>query len=287
MLMFLIHAHKDVKQLNRLINVLTSEHSKVYVNVDKKSPLNLDLVDKRARLIKKRINIYHSGWSMVDAILNSLREIEEDNFEYSHVVYISGQDYPLVNVHEMEQLLQKNTDYINFIEISDTGWNCQERYNRFNYHDKYRDSFLLKKGIGVLNRVCERLGYKRKIPNNLVPYGGSAWWNLSQSTIQMTLDYVAANPGIRRFFRFTTCPDEIFFQTIVKHLNRKARLVNENYRYLIFLPGASRPEILDMSHAKDALASNAILARKFERPKSDELIDYIDNVRNPGKTVEQ
>jgi hypothetical protein len=92
----LIHAHKDLLQLNHLIDALTYTNHLIYMNVDLKSKIDLTKINPAARLIKKRNNIYWSDFSQVEAILNSLQEIKNDNSAFSHLAIISAQDYPIV-----------------------------------------------------------------------------------------------------------------------------------------------------------------------------------------------
>jgi len=274
-LVFLVHAHRDVSQLNRLIGLLAGQDSAVFVNLDRKSPIDAAEVDPRARLVRKRIDIWWGDWSQVEATLNSLREIEASGLAYGHVVFISGEDYPVLDLPGIRDALMENTDYIGCTEVSDRGWACQIRYTKF-----YGGSRTARVLFRVVNAVLARIGYERSVPGGLVAYAGGSWWNLTQPTVRAVLEYVRRNPGIVRFFEHTLCPDEMFFQTIIKHQTPAPMLVDDNLRYVHFVEGDSRPEILDLSHAARILESNALFIRKVRDPISLPLLRYLASERN-------
>jgi len=47
-------------------------------------------------------------------------------------------------------------------------------------------------------------------------FGGSQWWALRKSTLWLMMDYLAENPALEKFHRFTYVPDEMFFQTLYR-----------------------------------------------------------------------
>lgn len=136
-----------------------------------KSALNIDQIDLRAKLVKKRINIEWGEWSQVEATLNSMSEIESDGVDYSHIVFISGQDFPVVDTKLVAIYLEENVDYIELIEISDEGWRWQSRYTSFHYNGK-KTKNITNFLFYLLNKIYKKLNKKRKIPHRMKPYGG-------------------------------------------------------------------------------------------------------------------
>lgn len=268
MIVYLIQAHKDVNQLNKLISLLVSKNSKIFVHLDKKWDLDLSILNKAIYVVEPRIDVTWGDWSQVEASSISLKMIEKEVPNYNHVVFISGQDFPLYSNETIQQYLKPNTDYIHFQEISKTGWACESRFEAFHYHGH---SLLLKFGYVILNK----LGVKRKMPNNLKPFGGAGWWCLTQSTIKAILNYIEKNPQLISFFKTTQCPDELFFQTVICNSRLSSTLVNNHMRFIKFIEGKSNPEILTINDLDSLFLAKAIFARKMDTELSDELMQAI------------
>jgi hypothetical protein len=277
LVIYLIHAHKNIVQLNSLIALLISDFSRVYVNVDRKSDIDINQVDRRARVVDERIEIHWGAWSQVQATINSLKAIESDGLSYGHVVFISGEDFPLFSPHGIAARLEPNVDYIDSKEISPSGWAVQERYERFYYNGR---SKAVRYFYRRANKIARVIGFKRKVPNGLHIYGGSSWWNLTQGTVRDILSYVERYPSVVDFFRTTLCPDEMFFQTVIHGIGSNIRRKNDNLRYLVFLAGKANPEVLMREHLDKILTSNAIFARKLDWNASSELMTEIMRVRS-------
>jgi hypothetical protein len=50
------------------------------------------------------------------------------------------------------------------------------------------------------------------------PYGGSNWWALPNETVKLIFDFLEVHPDYMEYHRFTHCPDEVFFNSIVANL---------------------------------------------------------------------
>src|SRR4051794_38743678 len=104
---FLIHAHKDIAQLNLLVEQLRDDDFIIYVNLDRKSPLDPARLHPAARLVTRRIDINWGGFSQVQATINSLRAIVAAVPAFDKVVFLSAQDFPLLaNARLKQQLAQ-------------------------------------------------------------------------------------------------------------------------------------------------------------------------------------
>ena len=94
---FLIQAHKDLGQLNALVEQLRDDDFLVYVNLDRKCDIDPAGVDPRARLVNKRIDVHWGAFSQVQATLNSLAQIVAEVPEFDKVLFLSAQDFPLLS----------------------------------------------------------------------------------------------------------------------------------------------------------------------------------------------
>lgn len=268
MIIYLIQAHKNLHQLNRLIALLSSSNSKIFIHLDRKWKLDLSCINSAAIIVKARIDVKWGEWSQVEATLVALKQIQTEIKNYNHVVFISGQDFPLYTTENIQQVLKPNTDYIHYQEISEKAWACQSRFESFHYHG---NSVIHKYAYTFLNK----LGVKRKLPLKLKAFGGSSWWCLTQSTVNGILSFIENKPQLIQFFNTTQCPDEIFFQTLVCNLKLTSSIENKHLRFIKFNEGKSNPEILVLDDLKNILDTEAIFARKMETDLSKELMTAI------------
>ena len=166
----LIHAHNNIVLLNDLIDVLYSENHVIYVNVDLKSKIDIRHINQKARLIQRRIKVYRGRYSQVKAIINSLSEIEENEKNYEHVIFISGQDFPVVSNNCIDSYLMPGHEYIENMPICENGWAVNHRYEKFNFGNNKSQQVISL----LINSIAARTIGKRRIPHNHEPYGGSS-----------------------------------------------------------------------------------------------------------------
>lgn len=96
----------------------------------------------------------------------------------------------------------------------------------------------------------------------------------------------------KHFFKRVSCPDEIFFQTIVLNSHYASQykfferdvlkavgvMRNENKAYLHFIdwnPKRENPAILDIRNYENIKKSGALFARKLDEERSLELIERL------------
>lgn len=72
---FLIHAHKDLAQLNALLARLCDPDFVLYVHLDRKWQVDEKQVDRRAHQIHPRLDVRWGAYSQVQATLASLRQV--------------------------------------------------------------------------------------------------------------------------------------------------------------------------------------------------------------------
>ena len=277
----LIHAHKDLEQLNALIAQLAHEDFIIVVNVDARSALDVTRISPQARLVRRRIAVHWGDWSQVRAVLNSLAEIVEGVAEFDKVVFISAQDFPLLANDALKQALEAahGSELLECAAIGPDGWACQERYQYFYWP---RGGRFARLGGKVLLRAMRALGLRRKMAAGMRPYGGSCWWALSRPCIEMILARVKAEPLLERFFRTVACPDEIFIQTLVMDSEFASKVVANNFRYIRWPDsGARNPKILDAADYDDIARSGAHFCRKIDAAASAALLPMLAKLRSP------
>ena len=121
------------------------------------------------------------------------------------------------------------------------------------------------------------MGYKRKIPHNLLPCFGSQWWVLHSNAINYIIEYLAQNPQVLNFFKYTWAPDELLFQTILYGSPLVKDIKSLSLWYIDWNTNGP-PKTLDSDDIDTLLQSKALLARKFDKNKSLDLIHKLEHL---------
>lgn len=274
----LIHAHKDLDQLNTLVGQLCDEDFLIWVNLDRKCAIDPARVHPAARLVGRRIDIRWGDFSQVEATLNSLREIVAAVPEFDKVVFLSAQDFPLLPnarlKHELAALAGR--ELIDVAPIGAHGWPVAFRYQYF--HTAGGPAARLACGLanGAL-RLCRR---RRPMVAGLEPYGGSQWWALSRACVLDVLLRVERNPALARFFRTVMCADELFFQTLVMNSDFRERVLGRNLRFIQWPDAGSRsPQVLGEGDFDAIAASGDHFCRKLDSKLSAALLPRLLELR--------
>ena len=272
----LILAHTNVAQLARLIARLVCDKADIYIHLDAKRSLSqfIELASMpNVFFIKKRTVVTWCAYSMVQATLRSLKEIVASKKNYSHINLLSGQDYPLKKAEEITDfyIANEGKSFMKFFNIQE-GWKqAQPRLDRydlsnFNFPFKYKAEYLINKILP-----------KKLLPDNMIPYGMSQWLTLTPEHAIYVIEYLENNKKLERFFYLTWGADEMIFQTILLNSKYADSVINNYYRYIKFVKGASRPLILTLKDADDMLNSGKYYARKFDVQIDSKVLDYLDN----------
>jgi hypothetical protein len=271
---FLIQAHKDLGQLNALVEQLRDDDFLVYVNLDRKCALDPAAVHPSARLVRDRVDVHWGTFSQVQAVLNSLAQIVAEVPGFDKVVFLSAQDFPLLSNARLKEALARHAQH----ELLDTvaignapgQWAAGFRYQYFHRDDAPR---LVRWACRIANRAMRATGVNRRLPGGMRPYGGSSWWALSRACVRDILARVAREPGLVRFFRRCACPDEMFFQTLVMNSPFAPRVLGQNFRYVQWPEhGARNPKVLDEGDFERIAASRAHFCRKIDSEASAALL---------------
>ncbi|WP_096786934.1 beta-1,6-N-acetylglucosaminyltransferase [Rhodobacter sp. CZR27] len=157
------------------------------------------------------------SWGLVAATLSAAEVMLRDFPQVSHVYLASGSCLPLRPVAELVRYLEErpHTDFIESVTTGDVGWTVggldAERFTllfpfSWRRRRKLFDSFV---------RLQRRIGFRRRIPDGLVPHLGSQWWCLTRATLQAIVED-PRRPVFDRYFRRVWIPDESYFQTLVR-----------------------------------------------------------------------
>lgn len=308
---YIILAHKNPGQIQRLIDSLNTPNCYFYIHIDKGIDIIpfLDTISNKKNIFFISNNLREYGtWGdigIVKATLNALSQILEDN-RTGYCVLMSGQDYPLRNNDSINIFFKTNYG-VNFIEthpIPSIKWGDDGGLNRLNQYkinlsterldfvqlsSYFEKNFYKKQTLHKVLKLVKKKHFtvllklfkKRKLHHQLTPYGGAQWWALPIETVQAILNFIASNHQYINYHKDTLLPDEIFFHSILMHLkeNNDTLVIKPSITYVNWtrkntsLPVTFNKE--DIEELKEA-SQNYLFARKFDMDKNDTLFDRID-----------
>ena len=272
MLAYVISAYKNLGQVVRLAERLTVERSTVLVHVDKKTEVRE--FQRFAKAITglptvhllERHTCNWGGFGHVQATLKGINALLESDAEFSHLVLLTGQDYPIKPLSAIERFFDEHgeSSFMSYNALPSEWWSPRGGLDRIEYrHWRTR-------------RVHICLPVKRAFPAGLEPFGGGAYWMLSRACTEYVARFVEDRPDVVRFFRHVDIPDELFFQTIVLNSQYADSVVNDNLRYIDWARGP-RPAVLDAGDLPALRESPKLFARKFDVNHDAEVLDLIDS----------
>lgn len=268
-----IQAHRGPEQVARLCRRLHHPAFDLFVHVD----LNTEIapfqkaVPQEVHFIRQRTRVRWGDFSQVEASLNSLQEILEFNPAYDFILFISGQDYPLLPPSQIAETLARHpgAQYMYHSRIED-GSPASDRYRYPHLHFKN----------GILTRTTNRLlrlvsSGRRKFPLP-VAYKGSSWWTLSGPCAKYVVEYAHSHPELIRFFRRAHCSDEFFFQSIILNSPFAPSVIPQNFRYVDWSDNRPNPRTLTEKDYDRLIHSGCWFARKFDMEQDSRILDLID-----------
>ena len=272
---YLILVHENTVQLKRLIKTLSDFKSDIYLQIDLKS--NLLIFEEyrnipRLFFIKNRIKITWGGFSQVQGMVNSFKEIIPYANKDQYVSVISGQDYPLMNDDGMKKFLCENNGkaFMEFFPIYTEWPEAIMRLENFHLTDfSFPGKFKIE---SLLNSFLPN----RVPPKNFVYVGRSSWFTITVEHIIYIVEFLEMNRSFKRFFSLSWGCDEIIFQSILFNSKYKSQMSNNNLRYIDWTLGGARPKILSMKDADLIANSGKFFARKFDANFDSEILDWID-----------
>ena len=272
----LIQAHKNPEQVGRLCRALSHPDIDLYLNIDHKCDIQpfLDTVPDNAQWIKQRTEIRWGDFSQVAATLRGLREIVGSGRTYDYVIFVSGQDYPILPAEEIVSQIEQRagSEMIAWIELPpDHPWNRRYRYRHYHFNNKICTL--------AVNRMIRTLSFRLRTYPLQPVYKGSQWWNLSIAAIRYILDYCRIHPEFIRFNRTVHCSDELFFQTLLLHSPFRERLLNDNFRYIDWSTGSTSPRTLTVNDFDKIVQSGKWFARKLDMQQDSLIFDQLDEFR--------
>ena len=270
-------AHKGPQQIERFVKKFSGLPFDFYLHIDKKidqKPFEYMTGFPQVFLVKKRVNIKWASYSYIVGLLNSFKQVLETGIRYDFISIMSGQDYPIKPVKDIYHILEKNPgrNFISYDEGTDWWEHAISRvkkyhFTNFSFRGRYRIQFFLN-----------ALLPERKFPLPYKLYGGpkAMCMTLSSECAAFVLRFMESDKKLRRFIRFTWGPDEFLVPTIIMNSNFRQTVINNNFYYIDWSKGGVNPKTLQTEDFELLLASDKLLARKFDMELNTEILGLLD-----------
>lgn len=275
----IIITHKNPLQLERLLRKMQHSDFDFYIHLDKKMdirPFEYLKEINGVNFIQNRVVCNWGGYSTLQAMVNSLREVVENTVDYGFYNLLSGQDYPLKSNEEIVAFFSAHAEksFIFYETKYAAEWweTAVYRFQRYHLTDF---NFT---GKSFLERIINELLPKRKFPMEMELFGGSksSWWSINKDSAVYLTDFFKRENKIDKFLKFCWGTDEFVIPTILVNSPLKESLVNDNLRFIDFPEGSANPRILGTVDFKEIMESEMLFARKFDITVNDEILDQID-----------
>ena len=275
----IILAHKNPKQLSRLIKRLSHSSFDFYIHLDKKNSLesfeflgNLNNVS----FIKNRIKCNWGGNSLSTGILSSLEEVVKSDHHYDFINLISGQDYPIESADDIYGYFKdkKGFNYISYDEDKNSNWSklASRRYEKYHFTDfDFKAKYFFE-------RIFNLLTPKRKFPSSFEVFGGSkaTWWTITGECASDILIIYKENTKLQNFLKYCWGTDELIIPTLILNSKHKSKTINNNLRYIDWSEGNAHPKTLGIEDYDKIKSSNNLFARKFDLDFDHTILEKID-----------
>ena len=240
----------------------------VVIHVDKNVPKetfesfesNLADLSKHV-MFCKRHRCEWGTWGIVAGTLSASELLLAKFKNVTHVYLASGSCLPLRPIKELRRYLEARprTDFIESATTADVPWTVggldRERFTlRFPFSWKTQRR-LFDRYVALQRAV----GFKRKVPDGLVPHMGSQWWCLTRHTLSAILQD-PERPAFDRYFKRVWIPDESYFQTLARQYSPK---IESRSLTLSKFDFQGKPHIFYDDHLQLLRRSDCFVARKI------------------------
>jgi Core-2/I-Branching enzyme len=233
--------------------------------------------------------------SQLEMVLRCLQWLLQRN-DFSWVVLLSGQDYPIRPVADIERSLAASgvDAFIEAQRVERPTLSRRVPVDEFalRYYYRWRklSSGEPRRTLLATAARARPLFDLRRMPSGTwvgvralrTPFRpgfechrGSDWFTLSRRAVGAVDRLVRAQPDVLDHYRRTLIPTESFVQTVLAN-ERALRISGDYRRFSAWRSGAARPRVLTFADLPDMLASGADFARKFDETLDRTVLDEID-----------
>ena len=225
---YLLMVHgRSIRQIKRLFHRLYNPDDFIYIHVDSRSQYMYDHLKTlenghpNVKVTETRFATIWGGTSLLDMMINSMREMLVMEWDMDFIINVSGADYLLKTPEELKTFLSQHVG-MNFVTA--IKGNVLTNGNNF-YNHTYVEC----------NDYMYQIG-PRILPKGIQYYAGSDFYCISRNFAQY-IAYPAANDtllhGLYSVYNHTIVPAERFFTTALQnsqfcstHYSTNIRMIN-------------------------------------------------------------
>ncbi len=310
MIAAMIMCHKNLKQVQRLVQALSHPEVDIFIHIDSKCTENYlitRLDSGNIYFVKDRISGYLDDRSLIDITLSMITlaksEEEKKSKHYEYFMLFSGQDYPIRNISFIVDSLH-DAYPTPFIDCNGGGKSNPVIRSKFGKRSfvlklrfyathklKWIPRFFIRAGIWMITKMLFALhlsDYYYFEKHNIELYCGSAWWILPDIIIDFVLNEME-QPYVDRLLKADT-PEETFFQILSKRSplkelvrvkDQKEKQASKTWAYFhdVDKPMVKHPYTFTKNEYKKLIESDYWFGRKFDTNIDSEIMDMLDNFR--------
>lgn len=302
---YLILSHNKPDQLLRLIRTLRvgSPESAILLHHDAKSALpDMAVLNEigGVYLVEPRVSVQWGDASQVDALLVCITYAIQ-NIDFSWLSVISGQDYPVRPLTDIEADL-RHTPYDAFVKATPvaTGPYRTRYYLQFRPLPRFRYAYRLPRkvlaamawlrrqfnqrqtllkiegGYRGLPTVLGIRSLKHPFSENFACYKGSDWFTLSHPVALSLIEFGNQHPETLKYYRQTFMPSESYFQTVLWN-SKNLNICDDNRRYILWEESRlAHPKTLTVEDLDAMTRSGKDFGRKFDAAVDSTVLDELD-----------
>ncbi len=285
---YLIMAHNNIYILNTIIEMLDFDNNDIYIHIDKKSKIDLNKINTNTNFSKvyfiNSLDVRWGHFTQVQCEIDLLKAALKNGYDYYHL--LSGADLPIKNHEYINRFFCRynGREFIHF-DSKTIKKDFDERVRYYYFFQRYIKCFK-SKYINILFAFLNKCAVKvQKIlkinrNRNVKVQKGANWFSITHELA----NYVVQNERwIRKTFKYTANPDELFLQSLIANTKYEDRLYNTSYdnscdlnqRYVDWNRG--HPYIWRNYDFEELMASKCIFARKFDENVDIEIVKKIQH----------
>lgn len=298
---YILSAYKDAPHLAHLVTAL-DDSADFYIHIDLKADIRpfKELLGDKVTFIPRHW-VSWGGWEQVEYQKELLAAVLHSGIEYTRVVCLSGQDYPLWTNQEIHQYFDEHneTEFIVGMNLTHCA-QADQRSKIVNYHFfrdlRWRNNWWKNKLIVASRNLIKGFPI-RKQPTTLLEnkkvdvFFGSDYWAITLPCARYIYEKLCTEKEMIHYFKTSFVPSELCIQTLVfnSSFGKQALLHEGDYPGL---SGLTPLHYIDYGRAIKTLTieelpvlqqSGKMFCRKVVSGASAKLIDEIDRIRNSQK----
>ena len=277
----MIFAHKNLDQLPRLIDRLDTGAASFFLHIDKKTdtaPYEEELGKLWSLPNVHFVPRHHCPWAafgLVEAQRSAMESALAEG-SFTHLMMITGEDYPLRPAHEIDAFFAAHPG-VSFIRYNPGKTKDQKRKQQRHRYKSW-NLYLAGKWWMIPPRMLKKVGIKRRIPGKLRPVKGWAFFAVSHEAAEYALRFYRQNPRYVGFWRRAKHADEYFWHTVLLNSSLSDQISNTKLRYARYIASTGHGATFareDLDELKVA-STDHFFAKRFDVTLDPVILDLID-----------